>query len=115
MLKILCVFHKKCDKWADHGKQLKPSQIDSYYVLKNNQWCPRCEHVFCFTIDFIMCRNKHDYESIELKGNISMKDDLSKCQKRKRAPMFTFDELHCVIALLEELKYNVLLEVARGF
>jgi hypothetical protein len=29
--------------------------------------------------------------------------------------MFTFDELHCVIALLEELRYNVLLEVARGF
>lgn len=34
MLRILCVFHKKCDKWADHGKQLKPSQVDSYYVLK---------------------------------------------------------------------------------
>jgi hypothetical protein len=81
MPRILCAFHKQCDKWPGHGKQLKHGRVDSYYVLKNNQWCLGCEHVFCFIIDFIMSKDKHDCESIELKGNTSMKDDLLGCQK----------------------------------
>jgi hypothetical protein len=63
-------------------------------VLKNNQWCLGCGHVFCLTTNSIMCKEKHDCESIELKGNIYMKDDLLGCQKWKRPPM-SFEEWHC--------------------
>lgn len=81
MPRVLCALHKQCDKWPDHGKQPEPSWVDLYYVLKNNQWCLGCGHVFCLTTNSIMCKEKHDCESIELKGNIYMKDDLLGCQK----------------------------------
>ncbi len=82
---------QKHDKWLRNGKQHEHGWVALTSVLKNDQWCLGCMHVFCKTTPLVGCFAKHECENDELKSKIYMLEDLLRCKTWKIKTPTTID------------------------